>query len=161
MCIRDRTREAIAKNLNERYGTDIKAANLFITCGAAPALISVIKALLADEESEIMAIAPFFPEYRPFVEKNGGNLVVVPADREHFQIDLDKVESLLTEHTQAIIINSPNNPSGVVYTEETLRALADILTRKGEEYGHPIYVIADEPYRELVYGCLLYTSRCV
>lgn len=146
------TREAIAKNLNERYGTDIKAANLFITCGAAPALISVIKALLADEESEIMAIAPFFPEYRPFVEKNGGNLVVVPADREHFQIDLDKVESLLTEHTQAIIINSPNNPSGVVYTEETLRALADILTRKGEEYGHPIYVIADEPYRELVYG---------
>ena len=86
----DGAREAIAKNLNQRFGTDIKAANLFITCGAAPALISTIKALLADEKSEIMAVAPFFPEYRPFVEENGGNLVVVPADREHFQIDLTK-----------------------------------------------------------------------
>ncbi len=148
----DGAREAIARNLNERFGTDIKASNLFITCGAAPALISTIKALLADEKSEIMAVAPFFPEYRPFVEANGGNLVVVPADREHFQIDLAKVEALITEHTQAIIINSPNNPSGVVYTEETLKALADLLTKKGEEYGHPIYIIADEPYRELVYG---------
>ena len=148
----DSTREAIAKNLNDRYGTDIKASNLYITCGAAPSLISAIKALLADENSEIMVVAPFFPEYRPFITKNGGNLVVVPADKEQFQIDLTKVESLITENTQAIIINSPNNPSGVVYTEETLKALADILTKKGEEYGHPIYIIADEPYRELVYG---------
>ena len=148
----DGTREAIANNLNERYGTDIKASNLFITCGAAPALISAIKALLVDENSEIMVVAPFFPEYRPFITKNGGKLVVIPADREHFQIDLAKVEALITKNTQAIIINSPNNPSGVVYTEETLKALADILTKKGEEYGHPIYIIADEPYRELVYG---------
>lgn len=147
----DGTREAIAKNLNERYGTDIKASNLFITCGAAPALISVIKGL-AVEGAEIMAIAPFFPEYRPFVNNNGAKLVVVPADREHFQIDLGKVEELITENTQAIIINSPNNPSGVVYTKETLTALAELLTKKGEEYGHPIYIIADEPYRELVYG---------
>ena len=147
----DATREAIAANLNERFGTEIKASNLFITCGAAPALISVIKAL-AVENAEIMAIAPFFPEYRPFVNKNGATLVVVPADREHFQIDLGKVEELITENTQAIIINSPNNPSGVVYTEETLTALAELLTKKGEEYGHPIYIIADEPYRELVYG---------
>lgn len=148
----DATREAIAANLNERFGTEIKASNLFITCGAAPALISVIKALAVNEKAEIMAIAPFFPEYRPFVNKNGANLVVVPADREHFQIDLGKVEELITENTQAIIINSPNNPSGVVYTEETLTALAALLTKKGEEYGHPIYIIADEPYRELVYG---------
>lgn len=148
----DETREAIAANLNKRFGTDIKASNLFVTCGAAPALISAIKALVADEKSEIMAVAPFFPEYRPFITKNGGNLVVIPADREHFQIDLAKVEELITEHTQAIIINSPNNPSGVVYTRETLEALAAILTKKGEEYGHPIYIIADEPYRELVYG---------
>ncbi len=147
----DGTREAIAANLNERYGTDIKASNLFITCGAAPALISVIKGL-AVEGAEIMAIAPFFPEYRPFVNNNGAKLVVVPADREHFQIDLAKVEELMTPNTQAIIINSPNNPSGVVYTEETLKALAELLTKKGEEYGHPVYIIADEPYRELVYG---------
>jgi len=147
----DGTREAIAANLHERYGTDIKASNLFITCGAAPALISVIKGL-AVEGAEIMAIAPFFPEYRPFVNNNGAKLVVVPADREHFQIDLAKVEELMTPNTQAIIINSPNNPSGVVYTEETLKALAELLTKKGEEYGHPIYIIADEPYRELVYG---------
>ena len=147
----DFTREAIAANLNERFGTDIKASNLFITCGAAPALISVIKGL-AVEGAEIMAIAPFFPEYRPFVNNNGAKLVVVPADREHFQIDLGKVEELMTPNTQAIIINSPNNPSGVVYTKETLTALAELLTKKGEEYGHPIYIIADEPYRELVYG---------
>lgn len=148
----DETREAIAANLNKRFGTDIKASNLFVTCGAAPALISVIKTLAVDDKAEIMAVAPFFPEYRPFVNKNGANLVVVPADREHFQIDLAKVEELISEHTQAIIINSPNNPSGVVYTKETLEALAAILTKKGEEYGHPIYIVADEPYRELVYG---------
>ncbi len=148
----DETREAIAANLNKRFGMDIKASNLFVTCGAAPALISVIKTLAVDDKAEIMAVAPFFPEYRPFVNKNGANLVVVPADREHFQIDLAKVEELISEHTQAIIINSPNNPSGVVYTKETLEALAAILTKKGEEYGHPIYIVADEPYRELVYG---------
>ena len=153
----EETREAIAANLNKRFGTDIKASNLFITCGAAPALISVIKALAIDESAEIMAVAPFFPEYRPFVEKNGAKLVVVPADREHFQIDLTKVESLITEHTQAIIINSPNNPSGVIYTKETLEKLADILTKKSEAYGHPIYIIADEPYRELVYGDAKFT----
>ena len=146
------TRAAIADNLNRRFGTDIKAGNLFITCGAAPALISVIKALAADEESEIMAVAPYFPEYRPFVEKNGARFTVIPADRQHFQINLAEVEARINAHTQGIIINSPNNPSGVVYTEETLQKLADILRRKGDEYGHPIYIIADEPYRELVYG---------
>ena len=146
------TRAAIADNLNRRFGTDIKAGNLFITCGAAPALISVIKALAADEESEIMAVAPYFPEYRPFAEKNGARFTVIPADRQHFQINLAEVEARINAHTQGIIINSPNNPSGVVYTEETLQKLADILRRKGAEYGHPIYIIADEPYRELVYG---------
>ena len=99
-----------------------------------------------------MAIAPFFPEYRPFVTANGGKLVVVPADTKAFQIHLDAVEERITKHTQAIIVNSPNNPSGVVYTEETLKGLAALLERKSAEYGHPIYIIADEPYRELVYG---------
>ena len=148
----EETRKAIADNLNRRFGTSYGPGNLFITCGAAPALISVIKALAADENSEIMAVAPYFPEYRPFVESNGARFAVIPADREHFQIDLAEVEARITANTQGIIINSPNNPSGVVYTEETLQNLADILRRKGAEYGHPIYIIADEPYRELVYG---------
>ena len=146
------TRNAIAANLNKRFGTDIKAENLFLTCGAAPALISVIKALAVYNNSEIIAVAPFFPEYRPFVESNGAKLVVVPADTEAFQINMDALEQCITPCTQGIIINSPNNPSGVVYTRQTLEQLAAILTRKGEEYGHPIYLVADEPYRELVYG---------
>ena len=145
-------RAAVAKDLTDRFGLEVKAGELFFTCGAAPALISVIKALLVDHDSEIMAVAPFFPEYHPFVTGNGGKLVVVPADTEAFQIHLDAVEQRITAHTQAIIINSPNNPSGVVYTEETLKGLAALLERKSAEYGHPIYIIADEPYRELVYG---------
>ena len=148
----EEARAAVAKDLAARFGLEVKASELFFTCGAAPALISIIKALLVDADSEIMAIAPFFPEYRPFVTANGGNLVVVPADTKAFQIHLDAVEERITKHTQAIIVNSPNNPSGVVYTEETLTGLAALLERKSAEYGHPIYIIADEPYRELVYG---------
>ena len=145
-------RAAVVKDLAARFGLDVKASELFFTCGAAPALISIIKALIVDADTEIMAIAPFFPEYRPFVNANGGKLVVVPADTKAFQIHLDEVEKRITKHTQAIIVNSPNNPSGVVYTEETLKGLAALLERKSAEYGHPIYIIADEPYRELVYG---------
>ena len=148
----EEARAAGAKDLAARFGLDVKASELFFTCGAAPALISIIKALIVDADTEIMAIAPFFPEYRPFVNANGGKLVVVPADTKAFQIHLDEVEKRITKHTQAIIVNSPNNPSGVVYTEETLKGLASLLERKSAEYGHPIYIIADEPYRELVYG---------
>ena len=148
----EEARAAVAKDLAARFGLDVKASELFFTCGAAPALISIIKALIVDADTEIMAIAPFFPEYRPFVNANGGKLVVVPADTKAFQIHLDEVEKRITKHTQAIIVNSPNNPSGVVYTEETLKGLAVLLERKSAEYGHPIYIIADEPYRELVYG---------
>ena len=145
-------RNAVAADLSKRFGLDVKASELFFTCGAAPALISIIKAMIVDSDSEIMAIAPFFPEYRPFVTANGGKLVVVPADTKAFQIHLDAVEERITKNTQAIIVNSPNNPSGVVYTEETLKGLAALLERKSAEYGHPIYIIADEPYRELVSG---------
>lgn len=148
----EEARAAVAKDLAARFGLEVKASELFFTCGAAPALISIIKALTIDADTEIMAIAPFFPEYRPFVTANGGKLVVVPADTKAFQIHLDAVEERITKHTQAIIVNSPNNPSGVVYTEETLKGLAALLERKSAEYGHPIYIIADEPYRELVYG---------
>lgn len=143
-------REMVAKDLSSRGATNIRGENIFFTCGAAPALISVIRAL-AVENAEIISIAPFFPEYRPFVEENGVKFVVVPADTATFQISLEQLEQRITSHTQGVIINSPNNPSGVVYTRETLEKLAEILTRKSEAVGHPIYIIADEPYRELVY----------
>lgn len=117
-----------------------------------PGLIAIMRALAATPEAEFVAIAPFFPEYRPFAKAAGGNLVVVPADTEHFQVNLKALEQAITPHTQAVIVNSPNNPTGTVYTAETIRAVGQLLTRKGEEYGHPIYILADEPYRELVYG---------
>ena len=144
-------RQAVAEDLNGRYGTNVRANDLFVGCGAAPELVSVIRAL-AVENSEFIAVAPFFPEYRPFVESSGGKLVVVPADIPNFQIDFDALEKALNENTQAIILNSPNNPAGTVYTAETLRKLAELLDRKGAEFGKTIYIISDEPYRELVYG---------
>ena len=148
----DTARDAVAKDLSNRFGLDVKGSELFFTCGAAPALVSIIKALTVNSDSEIMVVAPFFTEYRPFITANGAKLVMGPADTEAFQIHLDEVEKRITANTQGIIINSPNNPSGVVYTEETLKGLAALLERKSAEYGHPIYIIADEPYRELVYG---------
>ena len=144
-------RQAVAEDLNGRYGANVRPNDLFIGCGAAPELVSVIRAL-AVENSEFIAIAPFFPEYRPFVESSGGRLVVVPADIPDFQIDFAALEAALNANTQAIILNSPNNPAGTVYTAETLGKLADLLERKGAEFGKPIYIISDEPYRELVYG---------
>ena len=145
-------RQAIAGDLNARYDAGVRAEDLFIGCGAAPELVAVFKAL-AVKNAEILAIAPYFPEYKPFVECAGAVFKVVPPDVPGFQIDLDAVEQMLTPNTVAIIVNSPNNPSGVVYTAETLRALGALLTKKSEEYGHPIYIVADEPYRELTYGC--------
>lgn len=146
----DTIREAVAKNLTERFGKVIRLANLFFTCGAAPALMTALTAL-ACEDSEVIAIAPFFPEYKPFIESSGNKFVMVPADTTSFQIDLAALESLVNEHTQAIIVNSPNNPSGVVFSQETLEKVGAILGAAAEKYGHPIYIIADEPYRELVY----------
>lgn len=147
------TRQAIAEDLNERYDAGVKAENLFLGCGAAPELTAVFKAL-AVENGEILAIAPYFPEYKPFAENAGLKFKVVAPDIPNFQIDLAGVEAALTPNTQAIILNSPNNPSGVVYTESTLSALASLLTKKAAQYGHPIYIVADEPYRELTYGCV-------
>ena len=148
----DAARKAIADDLSGRFNLDVKPGELFLTCGAAPALISVIKALAVNEKSEIMVVAPFFPEYVPFISSNGAVPIIVPADVPSFQINLDAVASLITENTQGIIINSPNNPSGVVYTEETLKKLGEILKAASAKFGHPVYIIADEPYRELVYG---------
>ena len=144
------TRQAIADDLNRRFGTDITPAELFIGGGAAMVLCAALSAL-STPGAEVIAIAPYFPEYKPFVEAAGAKLTVVPADIPHFQINMTALEAAINENTAAIIINSPNNPSGTVYTEETLQTLAALLTKKAAQYGHPIYIIADEPYRELVY----------
>lgn len=143
-------REAIAKDLNNRFGTDITADELFLGCGASPELCAVFGAL-AMPGGEIIAIAPYFSEYEPFAQSAGCSLKVVAADVPDFQIRLDAVEAAITENTVAIIINSPNNPSGVVYTRKTLEQLARLLDRKSAEFGHAIYIVADEPYRELAY----------
>ena len=143
-------RKTVADDLNNRYGTKIRPENLFFTCGAAPALVAILRAL-AVENSEFVILAPYFPEYPVFINCAGGKPVIVPANTETFAIDVAAIEKSINAHTQAVIINSPNNPSGVIYTREELAALAEMLERKGKEYGHPIYVIADEPYRELVY----------
>ncbi|MDD6200156.1 MAG: pyridoxal phosphate-dependent aminotransferase [Firmicutes bacterium] len=145
------TRQAIADDLNARYGAGVKAENLFLGCGAAPELVAVFRAL-ATEQTEILAIAPYFPEYKPFVESVGAVFKAVAPDVPDFQIRPEAVAAMLTPHTAAVIVNSPNNPSGVVCTRQTLEALAALLTEKSREYGHPIYIISDEPYRELVYG---------
>lgn len=144
-------RRSIAEDLNRRYDAGVRPEDLFLGCGAAPELVSVIRAL-AVPGAEFIAIAPYFPEYKPFVTGCGGIFRSVPAQIPDFGIDLAALECAITPHTQAVIVNSPNNPSGAVYRQETLERLADLLTRKSREVGHPIYIIADEPYRELVYG---------
>ena len=145
------TRQAIADDLNNRYNAGVRPQDLFIGCGAAPELVAVLRAITVPG-SEILAVAPYFPEYKPFSEGVGATFKVVPPDVPGFQIKLEAVEEMLTEKTAGIILNSPNNPAGTVYTRKTLEELAALLERKSAEYGHPIYIIADEPYRELVYG---------
>ena len=146
-----KARKAISEDLNLRYGAHTKPEEFFLGCGAAPELCSVFRAL-AVPGGEILTVAPYFPEYKPFVESAGLSFRVVPPDVPAFQISLPKLEEMLTPHTQAVLINTPNNPSGVVYTKETLEALGALLTKKSKEYGHPIYLVSDEPYRELAYG---------
>ena len=143
-------RDAIARELNRRYDWDVTPQELFLGCGAAPELIAVFRAL-AVQGGKILAIAPYFPEYAPFVEESGLEFGVVPAQEPDFQIDMEALEALVTKNTQAVIVNSPNNPSGVVYSRETLQKLGALLEEKSREYGHPIYIVSDEPYRELVY----------
>ena len=143
-------RKAIADNLNERFGTAFHADNLYMTCGAAASLRITLTALSA-EGDEVIVFTPYFPEYGVFASTAGMKLVEVSSDAATFQIDFEKLGAALTPSTKAVIVNSPNNPSGVVYTEETIRRLSDLLAEREKEYGHPIYLISDEPYRELVY----------
>lgn len=145
-----RTRELLADSLNKRFGMDYTKNNLFMTAGAA-ASISICFKALAEEGDEFIAFAPFFPEYQCFVEATGAKLVVVPAKPSDFQILFEDFTERITSHTKGVIVNSPNNPSGAVYSEETIKKLAKILMEKSKEYGHPIFLIADEPYREVAY----------
>lgn len=143
-------RTAIANNTNERFGTALTPNNIYMTCGAAASLTISLRALIENGE-ECVVFAPFFTEYRVFIENAGGKVVVSKPMPKTFQIDIDDFEGKITEKTRAVIVNSPNNPSGVVYNEQTIKALCEVLSRKQQEYSHPIYLIADEPYRELVF----------
>ena len=145
------TRTAIAEFLNKTHGVNIDANDLYITMGAAASLSIAFHALTTSDADEYIAIAPYFPEYKVFVEATGASLKVVPADTENFQIDFGALENMLNANTKGIIINSPNNPSGAVYSRETIEKLANLLNEKENEYGHPIFIIADEPYREIAY----------
>ncbi len=144
-------RRAIAEDINARFACPIHPDSIYMTCGAAASLCISLKALTAAPTDEFITFTPFFPEYRVFTEAAGAKLTPVASDPESFQIDIDALASAMNENTKGVIINSPNNPSGVVLTRANLAAACDVMRQKAMEYGHPIYLICDEPYRELVY----------
>lgn len=144
-------RQMLADSVNRRFGTAFNAANFYMTVGAAAALCCCLNGL-CNPGDEVIVFAPFFPEYRVFIEGAGAQMKMIPADIEGFQIDFEKFEAAISEKTKAVIVNSPNNPSGVVYSEATIQKLAAILAKYSEKYGEPIYLIADEPYREIVFN---------
>ena len=147
-------RQGLADYMNAAYDADVNPENFYMTCGAAASLTITLKALVESADDEIIVIAPYFPEYTAFIENAGADKVVVPPDLEHFQIPFADLEKAITPHTRAVIINSPNNPSGVVYSEETYKKLSTLLKEKSAAVGHAIYLIADEPYREIIYDGL-------
>ena len=140
------TRQAIADDINKRFQAGISAADIYMTCGAAASLTVTLHAILCPGDT-CMTFAPFFPEYRVFVEAAGAKLTVVPADLDSFQMNLPAFEQLITPETKAVIINTPNNPTGVVFTEENIRKFCEILRAKEADYLHPFYLRADAPYR--------------
>lgn len=144
-------KETIADSLNRRFGMDYEAKHIFMASGAAGALAHAFR-LVTEPGDEIIVFAPFFPEYHEYIGRTGAIMKVVPADTETFQINFDAFEEALNEKTMAVLINTPNNPSGIVYSTETIQKLADILYAKQEEYGHDIFLISDEPYREIVFA---------
>lgn len=144
-------RKALADDLNRRFGTDYTGDSLYLTAGAAAALSCAFKAIACPGD-EFVVLAPYFPEYLMFIERGvGAKAVVVPPSITDFQIDFNALEQALNEHTKAVVVNSPNNPSGAVYSEQTVQQLAALLREKEKQYGHPIYLVSDEPYREIVY----------
>lgn len=144
-------RQAIAQHIQKTFAFDAKASYIYMTVGAAASLAITLTAL-AEEGDEVIAFAPYFPEYQVFVEKAGAKFVAVNSAEATFQIDPQALEAAITPHTKAVIVNSPNNPTGVVLTQQSIDALCVVLEKKAKAYGHPIYLIADEPYREIVYG---------
>ena len=144
-------REILAKSINERFNTNFAGKNIFITAGAAAAITISFKAL-AEPGDEFITFAPYFPEYKVFVESVGATLKVVPAQPKDWQIDFAAFEKMLTPNVKAVIINSPNNPSGAVYSVDTIKNLAQILKKKSAEFNREIFIISDEPYREIAYG---------
>ena len=144
-------RERFAESLIRRFGTQYSASRLYVTVGAAASLCCVFHGLTCPGD-EFIVFAPYFPEYNVFIEGAGAKMVLIPPEVESFQIDFDAFERSVNEHTKGAVINTPNNPSGVVYSRATLERLAAILTEKSRTYGHPIYLVSDEPYREIVYS---------
>ena len=143
-------RTLIADSLNKRFHTNFNGNNLYLTVGAAAALCCCFHGL-GNPGDEFIVFAPYFPEYKVFIEGAGAKMILIPADTDTFQIDFEKLEAAITPRTKGVIVNSPNNPSGVVYSKETIQKLAQILKNKSEEYGEPIYLISDEPYREITF----------
>lgn len=144
-------RKQIAASLQKRFGTPFSYRDIFMTSGACAAMAHAVRAVASPGE-EIITFAPYFPEYKPYIEGAGVMLKIIPADTESFQINFDLLEQEISEKTAAVLINTPNNPSGVVYSTETVKRLAALLTQKSEELGHTIYLISDEPYREIVFA---------
>lgn len=147
-------RQGLADYMNKTYDADVKADNFYMTCGAAASLTITLKALVETPQDEVILVAPFFPEYTVFIHNAGACEVILPPDTQHFQISMEAMEQAITANTRAVIINSPNNPAGTVYSADTYTQLAALLTKKSEEIGHPIYLISDEPYREIIYDGL-------
>ena len=145
------TRQAIADDLNRRFGTAFTMNNFYMTAGAAASLCITFRAL-TEKDDEIIVFAPYFPEYQVFIASAGAKVVEVKCKEDDLQIDLDAFKNAINEHTKAVVLNSPNNPSGVVTSEETVIKMTEILREKEKEYGKSIFLISDEPYRELVYG---------
>lgn len=143
-------RQRVADSISRRFGVQLGPESLYMTTGAAAALSCCLSGLTCPQD-EFIVFAPYFPEYKVFIENAGGKMVLIPADIEAFQIQFDAFESAVTYNTKGVIVNSPNNPSGAVYSVETVQRLAAILEAKAAAYGHPIYLIADEPYREIIY----------
>lgn len=144
-------RQTIADSLNEKFGTTFSGKNIIMTVGAASGLNVILKSIL-NPDDEVIAFAPYFVEYNSYVRNYDGKVVVISPDLDTFMPRLEEFEAKITAKTKAVIINSPNNPSGVVYSEETIKALASIMKKKEEEFGTSIVLLSDEPYRELAYG---------
>lgn len=147
----DSVKDAIAASLNRRFDMNYKGTHIFPVSGAAGAIAHAVRAVTSPGD-EVLTFAPFFPEYMPYINTSGAELKVVPADITSFQINFDAFEEMLNEKVMAVLINTPNNPSGIVYTTETIKRLSEILTAKEQEFGHDIFLISDEPYREIVFN---------